>query len=170
MATLWDLQLARLAAYKAAHGDCHVPRSWAEVNSAGVSNKHLSNWVSMQRALKRKLDRGEPSRGMTAGRAAKLAKLGFAWDLNDTKWQAQLARLVAYKAAHGHCRVPVITKRWAEDQRLGQWVTTQRTGKRCLDSGKGPRYGMTAERAAKLTALGFEWQPYTKRIPVDTRA
>jgi hypothetical protein len=167
MATLWEAQLARLAAYKAAHGDCHVPRRWAEVNSGGVLDKQLSNWVHDQRVLKRKLDRGEPSRGMTAGRAAKLAKLGFAWDLNDTKWQAKLARLMAYKAAHGHCRVPVC---WAGDQRLGKWVTTQRTGKRCLDSGKGPSFGMTAERAAKLTALGFQWQPYTKRISVVTRA
>jgi hypothetical protein len=32
-------------------------------------------------------------------------------------WEAQFARLVAYKAAHGDCSVPI--KGWAEDPRLG---------------------------------------------------
>ena len=65
-------QLARLAAYKAAHGDCNVPRGWAE-------DPRLARWVTKQRVLKRQLDRGEPSQGMTAGRAARLTALGFAW-------------------------------------------------------------------------------------------
>jgi hypothetical protein len=35
----------------------------------------------MQRTNKRKMDRGEPSEGMTAERAARLdALLGFAWE------------------------------------------------------------------------------------------
>jgi hypothetical protein len=36
----------------------------------------------MQRKRKRKLDRGEPSEGMTAERAAKLEALDFAWELS----------------------------------------------------------------------------------------
>jgi hypothetical protein len=58
-------------AYKAAHGDCKVPQRWAE-------DPRLSSWVMTQRALKTKLDRGEPSEGMTAERAARLTALGFA--------------------------------------------------------------------------------------------
>jgi hypothetical protein len=52
--TVWEAQLARLAAYKAAHGDCNVPKGWA-------GNSRLATWVSDQRKLKKKLDRGEPS-------------------------------------------------------------------------------------------------------------
>jgi hypothetical protein len=61
-------------------------------------------------------------------------------------------RLVAYKTAHGDCKVPW---GWTEDQRLGQWITDQRKYKKKLDRGE-PGRGMTAERrAARLTALGF---------------
>jgi hypothetical protein len=69
----WDAKLARLAAYKALHGDCSVPMCWAE-------DPWLGNWVHNQRQLKRKLDRGEPSEGMTAERAAKLTAVGLVWD------------------------------------------------------------------------------------------
>ena len=57
---------------KAAHGDCRVPRRWAE-------DPRLSTWVGRQRVCKLKLDRGEPGPGMTAARAARLTALGFAW-------------------------------------------------------------------------------------------
>jgi hypothetical protein len=69
----WAAQLERLAAYKASHGDCNVPQGWAE-------DRQLANWVNAQRALKRKLDRGEPSEGMTAARAARLMSLCLNWD------------------------------------------------------------------------------------------
>jgi hypothetical protein len=69
-------------------------------------------------------------------------------------WEAQFARLVAYKAAHGDCSVPI--KGWAEDPRLGRWVSNQRMLKRKLDRGESSE-GMTAERAARLTAIGFVW-------------
>jgi hypothetical protein len=68
----WEAQLARLAAYKAAHGDCSVPRG----RDCSVP---LGNWAKTQRQYKRKLDRGEPSKGMTAERVARLEALGFAW-------------------------------------------------------------------------------------------
>jgi hypothetical protein len=70
----WEAQLARLAAYKAAHDDCNVPKRWAE-------DPRLGNWVNNQRRLKRKLDRGEPCKGMTADQAARLAALGLVWNL-----------------------------------------------------------------------------------------
>ena len=71
----WEAQLARLAAYKEARGDCSVPCSWAE-------DPRLGSWVKSQREFKKVLDRGEPSRGMMAARAAKLEALGFAWELS----------------------------------------------------------------------------------------
>ena len=101
---------------------------------------------------------------MTAARAARLEALGFAWAPgpkagaaalpNEAAWEAQLARLAAFKAEHGDCNVP---QDWAEDPRLGKWVMHQRQGKRKLDQGE-PSLGMTAERVARLTALGLVWK------------
>ena len=47
---LWDAQFARLAAYKWAHGDCHVPQH-------GVEDPVLGNLVHTQRVANKKLDR-----------------------------------------------------------------------------------------------------------------
>jgi hypothetical protein len=68
----WEEKLARLAVYNEAHGDCNVPRGWAE-------DPRLARWVAYQRQGKKALDRGEPSLGMTAARAARLEALDFAW-------------------------------------------------------------------------------------------
>jgi hypothetical protein len=146
----------RLATYKAAHGDCNVPRGWAE-------DPRLGRWVVDQRHYKQKLDRGEPSHGMTAERVAWLTALGFVWDQHEAKWEAQLAQLAAYKVAHGDCNVP---HRWAEDPRLGGWVSKQRVFKRKLDRGEPSCY-MTAARAASLGALGFEWSPTSSRCSAE---
>ena len=69
----WEAQVARLAAYKEAHGDCSVPKGWAE-------DPRLGNWVNDQRTVKRKLDRGEHCKGMTVERAARLTALGLVWN------------------------------------------------------------------------------------------
>jgi hypothetical protein len=136
-------------------GDCNVPGGWAE-------DPRLGKWVDNQRYLKRRLDRGEPSARMTVARAARLTALGFVWDPptsnhpKEAEWTTQLARLAAYKAAHGDCSVP---GGWAEDPRLANWVNTQRKLKRKLDRGEPGSMGMTAERAARLTALGLVWKP-----------
>ena len=71
----WEDSLAKLKAYKRKHGNCNVPRHWAE-------DPALGGWVDRQRKLKKRLDRGEPCEGMTAARAANLEALGFAWELS----------------------------------------------------------------------------------------
>jgi hypothetical protein len=75
-------------------------------------------------------------------------------DKRHASWEAQLAKLKAYKRRHGDCIVPW---RCAEDKTLGSWVNTQRQGKKKLDGGE-PSEGMTAARVAKLDALGFAWE------------
>jgi hypothetical protein len=97
--TKWEAQLVRLAAYKVAHGDCSVPGGWAE-------DRGLGNWVSNQRRWKWKLDRGEPSKGMTAGRAARLMALDFEWDRSHMGGSihdeaARMARYIGYPTAGG---------------------------------------------------------------------
>jgi hypothetical protein len=170
---VWEESFARLAAYTTAHGDCSVPQGWAE-------DPKLGQWVSKQRQRKKALDRGDPSPGMTAARAARLEALGFAWALSseqiskqnragatdEAAWEAQLARLAAYKEAHGDCNVPT---RWAEDPQLGSWVGSQRTRKKALDRGD-PRPGMTVARAARLEALGFAWALSSEQISKQRQA
>jgi hypothetical protein len=151
---VWESQLAQLAAYKAEHGNCNVPWGWA-------GDPRLSRWADTQRQGKQKLDRSEPSKGMTAERAARLTTLRYVWEPprhghpQEKKWAAQLAQLAAYKAAHGDCNVPA---RWADDPRLGTWVRDQRHRQRKRAHGE-PGSGRTAERAARLAALGFVWDP-----------
>jgi hypothetical protein len=154
--SVWEAQLAKLMAYTRKHGDCSVPQSWAEDPRLGRSAYH-------QRALKKRLDRGEPSPGITAARAAKLDTLGLAWELsiaatskqrseghlNDAGWEAQLVKLKAYRRRHGDCNVK---KRWAEDPQLGRWVDNQRTRKKALERGE-PSKGMTPARTVKLDAF-----------------
>ena len=43
--------MAKVAAYKVAHGDCDVPQGWPE-------DKPLADWVNTQQRGKRQLDRG----------------------------------------------------------------------------------------------------------------
>ena len=62
----WEVQLTKLQVYKREHGDCNVPRDWAE-------DPALGSWVMTQRNCKRKLDRGDPRPKITAARAAKRA-------------------------------------------------------------------------------------------------
>jgi hypothetical protein len=151
----WEAQLAKLKMYKRKHGDCNVPTRWAE-------DPKLANWVSNQRQYKKRLDRGELSHGMTATRVEQLEALGLEWtrhsrisgpsaqSLKASGWEAHLAMLKKYKRKHGDCNVPR-----AEDPKLGNWVKHQRSTKKRLD--RGEPSPMTAERAAKLEALGFTW-------------
>jgi hypothetical protein len=143
----WEAQLVKLNVYKRIHGDCNVPWGWAE-------DKPLGRWVDNQRQYKKQLDRGEPCRGMTAARTMKLEALGFEWERLGAGWEAQVAKLKAYKQRHGDCNVP---QAWAEDPPLGRWVREQRTHNKALERGE-PSKGMTAARAVKLEALGFTWE------------
>jgi hypothetical protein len=51
----------------------------------------LGRWVNKQRAGRKALDRGEPSKGMTAARAAKLETLSFAWAPRAVESEAKAA-------------------------------------------------------------------------------
>jgi hypothetical protein len=100
-------------------------------------------------------------------REAQQKWLRESWDQHEAEWEAQLARLVAYKAEHGNCRVPV---GWAEDPQLAKWVTIQRARARQLDRG-GLSKWMTPKRVARLTAHGFLWKERKpKSKPKKSRA
>jgi hypothetical protein len=77
-----DLWLAKIKAYKQQHGDYNVPQGW-------VTDPRFGIWVNKQRQYKKALDRGDPSKGMTAARVAKLDALGFTWEMSAAQLSKQ---------------------------------------------------------------------------------
>ncbi len=122
--------LAALVAYRDAHGDCKVPRGWRE-------NPKLATWVGKQRQSQRK-------GALSEERIRGLDKIGFVSDRHFAQWEEMFAALVAYKDAHGDCRVPA---RWPENRKLGLWVGTQRVSRM-----KG---ALSEERTIRLDKIGF---------------
>mmetsp|Transcript_4283 Transcript_4283/g.12076 ORF Transcript_4283/g.12076 Transcript_4283/m.12076 type:complete len:90 (+) Transcript_4283:184-453(+) len=85
---------------------------------------------------------------MSEERAAHLEALGFDWDPRGTQWEERLGELKAYKAAHGDCLVPW---EYPDNPQLRYWVVNQRH--------RYHRREISADRAARLEALGFDWNP-----------
>jgi hypothetical protein len=132
---IWDKRFAQLGAYKAAHGDCIVPRGYK-------ANQQLGTWVMNQRKLK-------VAGKLSQERVARLDALGFEWNVRedaDAVWEQRFAELEAHKALHGDCKVP---QKHKPNPQLGKWVKYQRQLK---TAGK-----LAQERVARLEALGFEW-------------
>jgi len=67
-------------------------------------------------------------------------------------WEERLGELKAYKAEHGDCNVPTLSKL---NPSLGHWVHDQRKQYRLHESGKPT--SMTNIRVAKLEEIGFKW-------------
>jgi hypothetical protein len=79
-----------------------------------------------------------------------LERIGFQWAVkelgNADAWDSRYAQLVAFKATHGHCKVP---NAWTEDPSLGRWVSQQRQQ---MKSSK-----LHPKREDMLNAIGFDW-------------
>jgi hypothetical protein len=83
---------------------------------------------------------------LTAGRRAKLEEIGVVPKPVETAWEKMFLSLADYKSRHGDCNVPQC---WPANQRLANWVNTQRQFKR-----KGT---LSKVRAKKLEELRFVW-------------
>lgn len=68
----WDEKFMELLAYKAKHGNCHVPTKYR-------GNTALGRWVSTQRADYKKYQEGESKCSMNADKIQRLESIGFAW-------------------------------------------------------------------------------------------
>jgi predicted secreted Zn-dependent protease len=141
----WEESFAYLEAFVREHGHCRVPPT--HVTADGY---RLAGWVQTQR---RQRDR------MPADRKARLDELGFVWDVFDTQWEEGFAQLQTFVREHGHCRIPQkhVT---ADGHRLGSWVSNQRAAE---DS-------MSADRKARLDALGFVWRYRPRKRVLRPRA
>jgi hypothetical protein len=153
----WDAMLGKLKTFRKEHGHSRVPRGWA-------TDPKLASWVSTQRKAKNRLDRGDLKPGITRQRVSRLDEIGFDWGAtrsvdNESRWNAMLDLLKAFKNKHGCCNV---LDSWEEDSKLANWVSFQRKAKARLEQGK-TKPGITAERVKALDALGFEWTPHAVR-------
>jgi hypothetical protein len=143
----WQEKLEALEAYVAEHGRLPLFR-----DASG-----LGGWIHQQRQAKKAMDAGrKSSRKMTPKRVAALEAVpGWTWEVDlKAAWQAKLEALEAYVAEHG--RLP----RQGDPSGLGEWIHTQRQGKKAMDAGKTGtvRNGMTPERAVALEAVpGWTW-------------
>lgn len=128
----WDEGFRHFADYVRTNNRAFVPYSF--VTTDGYK---LGLWVANQRSSVNEV---------SVERKAKLSALGFVWDARESKWQEGYEHLKRYLATVGHCRVP---QEFATEDgfRLGQWVGVQRTN----------RNKISAERKARLDALGFVW-------------
>ena len=70
-----------------------------------------------------------------------------------TSWSSRYDELKLYKKKYGDCNV---SRHWAQNPSLGQWVQSQRNNYRYWKRGRG-KTNMTQERFDALNNLGFNW-------------
>lgn len=133
----WGERYSQLAAFKEKHGHCDVPFKWSK-------NPQLGGWVSRQRRFKKSGD-------LPPDREERLNEIGFRWqevERGDWElWESRFQELIAFKAKHSHCNIPV---KWKENIKLGMWSAAQRALRK---SGKLKR-----ERERRLNEIGFDWR------------
>ncbi|EJK68864.1 hypothetical protein THAOC_09923, partial [Thalassiosira oceanica] len=131
----WDERLEELREYKAAHGNCNVPKR---------KGFPLGGWVDKQRRQYR-------NDKLSGERVRKLNGLGFNWGTTQgprgplRPWDERLQELKEYKAVRGNCNVP------KSQGQLGRWVEKQREKRR-----KGK---LSEVRIRNLDDIGFNWSP-----------
>ena len=144
----WKHKYHCLLSFQKENHHCFVPCSYEKDASLGM-------WVAKQRILKAEGRIPEKRKEL-------LDEIGFVWQVdvadessrNQKQWEAIFDRLVKFKEANDHCRVP---RTYAEDPELGQWAHSQR--QRAMDQALDPR------RAQRLDTIGFNWD----RTPMEKR-
>jgi superfamily II DNA or RNA helicase len=97
----------------------------------------LATWIRGQRANKSRLKPEQIKR---------LVALNFTWDPFAEKWEEAFSALKKFQKREGHCRVTRFMILYGI--RLGQWVSSQRSGKANL----------TPARIERLNSIGFIWK------------
>ena len=126
----WEEGFSKLLQFKNAEGHCGVP------SSAKLAGFNLGKWVVRQRHVQ---DR------MSLERKQRLDEIGFVWDPRNEAWEEGFSKLLQFKNAEGHCRVPTSAK--LASFNLGKWADHQRN----------QHYSMSIERRQRLDDIGFIW-------------
>jgi hypothetical protein len=150
VAPIWSVSFQQLCEFKEQFSHCLVPQQYAD-------KPKLGRWVSTQRKNYKWLQEGKPS-PMTEDRIRELESIGFDWGTSRTRtdvapiWSVSFQQLCEFKEQFGHCLVP---QQYADNPKLGRWVTNQRQSYKLHQEGKPSR--MTEERVRELESIGFDW-------------
>mmetsp|Transcript_33806 Transcript_33806/g.73100 ORF Transcript_33806/g.73100 Transcript_33806/m.73100 type:complete len:1083 (+) Transcript_33806:113-3361(+) len=141
----WDNQMKGLWKFLEENGHCRIP----------VNHPTLGSFVKLARRDYKNWTQGKPS-SMTPERLASLKEVGFIFEGGKSpqrapgptkSWDERLQDLLMYKAEFGHTVVP------QNSGQLGAWVHAQRVHYKKYK--EGHKSQMTAEKALKLTEIGF---------------
>ena len=140
----WEAMFTTLAQWQEQHGNFRVTES---------QQPQLSRWAETQRHMRR-------AGTLRADREARLDALGFPWDMSayrtvrpapspklEARWQHRLEQCVRFRERFGHCSIP---RPFPEDPGFSDWAHNQR--------GLKARGQLSAERSARLEAIGFAWE------------
>ena len=146
----WDQYYQAAALYKAEHGDLLVPKRY--VTDEGLS---LGSWIITQRSVRS----GRVPGKLTESQIARLDALGMVWENRlESAWEDAFAHAAAYKDEFGNLLVPA-QYRSPDGFRLGRWISNLRQQR-----ANGERQGLlTADRIARLDALGMAWDAVSER-------
>lgn len=109
----WQDALAHLREFVATYGHARPAQNY--VSPDGFS---LGSWVHGVRRRRRQLTPQQVTNVED--------QPGWAWDLNEDRWQAGFEELVAFKTAHGHLNI-ARDYRTPGGQALGKWFDNQKT-------------------------------------------
>jgi superfamily II DNA or RNA helicase len=129
-AEAWDESFTKLLQFKEAEGHCRVP------TGLKLDGFRLGSWVS---------DLRKRQASLLPSRKQRLDDIDFSWDLIEAAWENGFSKLLKFKEAEGHCRVPTGHK--LDGYKLGSWVSEQRKRQGSISSA----------RKQRLDDLGFMW-------------
>ncbi len=139
----WNEMYAQLKKFHADNGNLDVPQMCN-------GNRKFSAWVHRQRALRK-------ANTLSDEQIKLLDELGYTWKQRDRgAWEDRLAEVIAFKEKHGHCDIPL---NLTEPPKLAGFVNATRVQRN--------RGTLSAERMAKLDAVGFLWQGKGRKIGED---
>mmetsp|Transcript_18524 Transcript_18524/g.34329 ORF Transcript_18524/g.34329 Transcript_18524/m.34329 type:complete len:382 (+) Transcript_18524:1239-2384(+) len=142
----WEQRLQGVREFASEHGHCKIPH-----------DHELGSFVSYIRNCYRLRDEGKKN-GLTDERVNDLMEVGFVFNVNkrsggcttvQKSWEDRFQDLLAFKEEYGHTLVH------SSYGPLAGWVRNQRDGYRKMKAGK--QSAMTAEKALRLTEVGFHF-------------
>ena len=141
----WDDNIKLVEQFRKHNGHCRIP----------VAHPQLGSFVKLVRRDYKNFCQGKKT-SMTSEREAQLRAYDFIFEGGKTPqraagpkkaWSERLEELIQYKNEFGHTVVP------QNSGQLGAWVHSQRVHYKKYK--EGSKSQMTAERALKLTEIGF---------------
>ena len=139
----WEKAFVLAAAYYEQNGNLNMPRSY--VTAAG---EKLGYWVANQQWTYQK---GK----LSDDQIMRLERIGMYWgNRNDRQWNEGYQETKCYFDAHGDLKVPADYVS-PDGYALGKWVKRQRYTRHNPEKSCAV---LTAERIAKLDAIGMRWE------------